>query len=1030
MLIHQYLQKNALKYPDHLAGYCDGLSIKYRDLDERSNIVATKLINYGIQMGDSIGIYLPKSLDLWIGLFGVFKSGGIYLPLELDLPPNRLKYIITDCNPKAIITTLQLWNEIFSEFLGYLLLIDQLNHSSLPEHPPVPVSLDDSAYIIYTSGSTGNPKGVEVSHSALMNRLTWQKKQYNLNKKDIILHKTPIGFDVSLWELLWNCMVGAKLVIAPTPMEKDPEAILKLIKKQKITIVHFVPSALQVFLEKEPCLEDTDLRLIICSGEALTYPTCKLFFQNNPNKKICLENLYGPTETAIDVTYYSVKEAQEIIPIGKPISNIEIYILDKNLKQVEENCAGELFISGIGLAKRYVNNHTLTDKNFLDDPFKGDGSKMYRSGDLASFLPDGTIRYIGRTDNQVKIRGGRIELEEIENILLRHAQLSSVIVVSTQKNQEDILIAYYTTYNNSTYMGTKHFRDFLNDYLPSYMIPSYFIQVKGFKFLANGKLNRKSVKNGEVELVDVRSSVDNCELLSDLESYIKNLFIELIGEQKNPNIRNIKKGESFFNIGGHSILVMKLIARIQKEYDVKITFGEFFEHASIEALVFLVKTKISHLNAKNPFDKQNVVNNIDLIPLSEYQAGIWVMEQLHPGNPVYNFPIFLKFQGELNITFLKKTLHCLTNKHPLLKATIAVEKGIPYFKIPLEIGTFEVNDVLLNESINKDTEAKTLINHILKTPFDLKNEALSRATIVHIENNEFLLLFMGHHLIFDGYAQEIFINDLQSIYDKLSKGELLDLEIHLPKNNKAENVEKAEVFWKKYLRGDERFDLFFTKKRPMIPSYSGGCYEIEIEKKIVQNLAENYDSNLFIFLLSLFKITLSKFSRQKEVVIGIPISVRKFPEEEQVLGFFLNVLPIKIDFISRNTIEKIVKSVEVDFLKIYSNRHMHFAKIIKELKITKQVDRHPLFQIIFDFDYEDRTNRIFSSGIEVIYINVPSLTSKFALTLHAKVSKDVIYLNFEYARSMFEETDIKALASVFKNFILNPKNLLEKYEKE
>ena len=570
------------KYGDSIAIFHDDRTITYQELNDKVNGLAIQLNDFGYRNQDKVCVCLPRSIDLVISLLSVFKSGLIYVPFDPELPQERLFYMLGDCGATVLLTTKDLKN-IFVNFSGRIIEVDTMNLiETRLSFIPTFTSLDSLSYIIYTSGSTGKPKGVCITHRALSNRFLWQQQEYILNREDKVLHKASISFDVSLWEILWSFMVGAQLVIVPMGLQRDINKIYDLIVTQNVTIVHFVPSALKLFLEKQNFLQKTNLRLIISSGEQLTYPICKLFFNQNKDNKILLKNFYGPTETTIDSTYFNVDSLSKTIPIGRPISNTQIYILDKNLRPLDKGKIGEIFIGGLGVANGYINNKKLTDKKFLLDPFKNNKCKMYKTGDLGVYLPDGNIKFIGRKDTQVKIMGFRVELSEIENYLLRHISVSEAVVLYKKVNNEQSLIAYYSTYKKSCIISYEEFKHFLSTFLPFYMIPFVFIKLDKLPLSSNYKIDRQALVNKKLFNIFNNHTVQ--------EKFI-NYETELIKAWKILLcIDNINVNDNFFDIGGTSILLVKLRMMLKETLDKDIRIVDFFDHPTINMLSkFLTK---------------------------------------------------------------------------------------------------------------------------------------------------------------------------------------------------------------------------------------------------------------------------------------------------------------------------------------------------------------------------------------------------------------------------------------------------------
>ena len=453
--IHQMFEQRVKEAPEDIAVVYEDQQLTYKELNERSNQLAHYLRKKGVGPDILVGIYIERSLEMVIGLLGILKAGGAYVPIDSTYPKERVAFMLEDCGTPLLITQKNLINELPSNGVQVVSLDSDWKRMSKEKavNPKVNIAPKNLAYVIYTSGSTGKPKGAMNTHQGIFNRLLWMQDEYQINRTDCILQKTPFSFDVSVWEFFWPLMTGSRLVVAKPERHQDPDYLISLIKKQNITTLHFVPPMMQAFLEAEEVEDCSSIRRIICSGESLPLDLQAKFFSKFKTAE--LHNLYGPTEAGVDVTSWACQRESDLdlIPIGKPIANTQIYILDKNLKPVPVGVAGELHIGGIQLARGYHNRPELTGEKFIRNPFDDDPkSRLYKTGDLTRFLPDGNIEYLGRIDNQVKIRGFRIELGEVETVLSEHESIRDVVVLARSANslqagagQGKRLVAYIRT---------------------------------------------------------------------------------------------------------------------------------------------------------------------------------------------------------------------------------------------------------------------------------------------------------------------------------------------------------------------------------------------------------------------------------------------------------------------------------------------------------------------------------------------------------------------------------------------------------
>ncbi|EKO3672443.1 amino acid adenylation domain-containing protein [Vibrio metschnikovii] len=586
------MTEQAERTPDHVALVDNEYSFSYREMREHVIAITNLLVNQGINIGDIVAVALPRSVKLSLALNSIIESGAAYLPLDVSYPDDRLAYMISDAKPKLIITTSD-YSERFSD-LGELFILDELPQATpysdvtrqqalRPEH---------GAYIIYTSGSTGNPKGVLVSHQAIINRLQWMQHEYQLNHKDVVLQKTPCSFDVSVWEFFWPLIQGATLVMAPPESHKDPEWLMSIIEDYQVTTMHFVPSMLAAFIASVAANSDKDrnvapsLQRVFCSGEALSKDLSTAYAKwiNAP-----LHNLYGPTEAAVDVTYCpafgeSLDESfGNSVPIGLPVWNTQLYVLDSFLRETPLGVPGELYLAGEQLAIGYLNRHSLTADRFIANPFTH-GERMYRTGDIVRWLPSGKIEYLGRSDEQLKIRGQRIELGEIEVALQSLPSVKQALVCAkvfglekSMAGADERQLVGYVILNEDVHIEGEALKAALADYLPAHMVPIAIIIMEAFPLSANGKLDRKALPLPSDILIG-----EGRKARPGLETQLVGIFADVLG------IDSLSAEDDFFSLGGHSLMAMKLAADIRRVLNVPVTVGQIMVNSTVEKLALLL----------------------------------------------------------------------------------------------------------------------------------------------------------------------------------------------------------------------------------------------------------------------------------------------------------------------------------------------------------------------------------------------------------------------------------------------------------
>lgn len=598
--LHHLFESQVKKTPDKTAITFADKSYTYSELNNFANKIAYRLQQLGVKPDVPVGICCERSMEMVIGLYAILKAGGAYVPIDPELPSKRISFLLKDINAPVVITQKK-FSTIFSGNEIAVVYLDTEIETPSPIETKNVISnadRDTIAYIIFTSGSTGNPKGVMIPHKGICNRLFWMQDAYQLTANDIILQKTPFSFDVSVWEFFWPLLNGATLRIAQPGGHKDPSYLINEITKQQITIIHFVPTMLHAFLEYPSVAKCTSLRHTICSGEALPHSLMIKFLETLPSR---LHNLYGPTEASVDVTFWECRSdySDSIVPIGKPISNIQMHILDNYLNILPIGIPGELHIGGIGVAKGYLNQPTLTKEKFIPDPFLK-GGFLYKTGDLAIRLPDGNISFLGRKDFQFKFHGLRIEPGEIEAAIESYPQITKAFV-SIKKHQANTLLlyAYYSTSDNKP-LEPISIKTFLRENLPSYMVPSILLHLEKFPFNKNGKIDRSLLP--EPTLDKPESEITTTPPENKTQQTILDIWKAVL------NIRHIGIQDNFFDFGGHSVLLIKVLIELQKSFDNTLTITDLFQYTTIAALSSFLTDGAKH-HEKNIEFQQKALKN-------------------------------------------------------------------------------------------------------------------------------------------------------------------------------------------------------------------------------------------------------------------------------------------------------------------------------------------------------------------------------------------------------------------------------------
>lgn len=642
--LHKFIEDQVEKTPDAVAVVYESEQLTYKQLNSRANQLAHRLKKSGVGPDILVAVCAERSLELVIALLSILKAGGAYVPFDPEYPKDRLETMLQDSDPPVVLTQVHLLDRlpngahsVFSLDRDWPSL-----QSESTDNLPVSVHQKNLAYAIYTSGSTGQPKGVPNVHEGIVNRLLWMQDMYQLTGKDRVLQKTPFSFDVSVWEFFWPLMTGATLVVARPGGHRDPAYLVNLIAEQGITTLHFVPSMLNIFLETAGLERCRSLRQVFASGEALPFELQQRFFDRLGAE---LHNLYGPTEAAVDVTYWACHPDSErsIVPIGRPIANTQIYILDANLQPVPIGVAGELHIGGIGLARGYLNRPGLTAERFIPDPFsKAPGAHLYKTGDLARFLVDGNIEYLGRIDHQVKLRGFRIELGEIEAVLGECSGVMQAAVIVREDNPGDKRLVAYLIATPGKKLEVEVLRSDLKDKLPEYMVPARFVMLEAFPMTTSGKVDRKALPAAPLEGGTGTTVVAP---RNQLESLLASLFASVLG------LPSVGVTDNFFDLGGHSLLAGRLLARVHEVTGKQIPLSALFRGATVESMARLIEQEpemgLDPVAMEIQRGDRDCVPFFAIVPPGEESLGYAILARhMGPNQPVYKIQGHAPIMGE------------------------------------------------------------------------------------------------------------------------------------------------------------------------------------------------------------------------------------------------------------------------------------------------------------------------------------------------------------------------------------------------
>jgi amino acid adenylation domain-containing protein len=988
--VHGWFEAQVDRTPSAVAVECSGTRLSYAELDGRANRIANALLARGVAREERVAVEMDRSIDMLAAMLGVMKAGGAYLPIDPQLPEDRRAFMKAD---GGVTTTLD--QGAVSHALA----------SESAERANVHVGAGHLAYVLYTSGSTGRPKGTMVSHANVTNLLASMVRVPGISADDTTLSLTTISFDVSVAELFLPLVAGAKVVIGSREEARDPRLIAALIDATGARQFGATPATWRMMVDSgwrpRAGME------IHCAGEALPRDLADALLENGAS----LWNLYGPTEATVYASGIEIRRGERI-SIGRPLDNTQLYILDPDLQPVPTGVLGELYIAGAGVARGYLGRPELTAEKFVPDPFApAPGARMYRTGDVVRWLADGTIDYLGRIDHQVKLRGFRIELGEIEAALSAIPAVERSVVLAREDIPGDKLLVAYVVAAAGTTLETDALESALALTLPAYMIPGAFVVLETFPLNSNGKVDRKLLPAPQLtaaasEYVAPRDASE--EAIAEIFRAV--LHAERVGIH-----------DDFFAIGGHSLRATQVISRIRAQLGVELPVRTLFEAPTVALLAARVRgaeaaaahTAIARVDRHKP------------LPASFAQARLWFLDQLDPGAATYNVPMLLRLEGPLDVAALERAIQELVLRHEALRTTFVAIDGMPHQVIPLAVDL-----ALGREDASSEEDAQARIATAIHLPFDLARGPLVRATLVRIAPKTHMLVVTVHHVATDGWATEILAKELSTLYGAFAAGrpsplppttiDYADFAAWQRAWLTDAVLAKQLAYWKKHLAGaPAALELPVDHPRPPMKQYRGGGVELSVPRTLAERvhvMCRREGATPFMVLLAAYQALLSRWSGQKDIVVGTPIANRTRDELESVVGFFVNTLALRTSFDDSPSFEQLVRQVKRAALAAYEHQDIPFEKLVDELRVPRDTSRGPVFQAMFLMQNMTRAELSFGD-VTATRLHPGSEVAKFDLTLGFHEEDGGFRGELRYDVALFDPATIERFAGHFLVFL-------------
>ncbi|WP_404791150.1 amino acid adenylation domain-containing protein [Altericista sp. CCNU0014] len=1007
-ILPQYIAAQAAKTPDAIALSFTDQHLTYQELDRRANQLARVLQARGVKPEVLVGICVERSLEMVVGLLGILKAGGAYLPLDASYPQERLADLIESARPQFLLAQESCQNCLPATAVPIVCLDrDRLEIAQQPNtNPQVTLSPEHLAYVLYTSGSTGKPKGVEIPHRALTNFLHSMRSKPGLTSQDTLLAVTTLSFDIAALELFLPLTVGARVAIAPRETVMDGVQLRALLQQSGATVMQATPATWQLLLNAG-WQGDPNLK-ILCGGEALSSQLAQALVQRSAS----LWNLYGPTETTIWSLLSCISDGEiaagsESIHIGRPIANTQIYVLDEQLQPLPIGIPGELYIGGDGVARGYRHQPDLTAERFIPNPFQP-ADRLYKTGDRVRYRPDGNLEFLGRSDYQVKVRGFRVELGEVEATLGQHPAVQSAIALA----QEDRLVAYVAA-TEASYSGCE-LQGWLQQKLPSYMVPSAILVLPAFPLTPNGKVDRQTLR--QLQLVDRPTADSNShtptvELLLSIWSQV--LELEQIGLNDN-----------FFALGGHSLLATQLISRIRAVFAVELPLQRLFETPTIAGLANYLEAP--HQDGDEvPPPMETAVRDRDF-PLSFAQQRLWFLEQVEPDTATYNIPAAVRMKGHLDIAALEQSINALLERHEVLRTTFTVVEGQPLQRIhpprPLAIAVTDL-------SIAQNSELSEQLLVAAQQPFDLVHGPLLRVAILRLGAADYVVLFVMHHIVADGWSMGVLIREMAALYrgfttdDPVSLPELpiqyADFALWQNQWLQGQVLETKLNYWKKQLANLSTLQLPTDYPREDVSSSPSATHFFQLSLQTSEALvtfSRQENVTLFMALLTAFQILLHRHTQQEDIVVGTDVANRTDVSIEGLIGFFVNLLVLRADLSGNPTVREVLQRVRTVTLGAYAHQDVPFVKVVEALRPERQLKAMPLFQVLFVLQNAPMPP-LELPDLTLEQMAIESGTARFDVALFMTETEQGIQGTWRYNAQLFAADTIARLSSQFETLV-------------
>ncbi|MGE3537906.1 MAG: amino acid adenylation domain-containing protein [Candidatus Tectimicrobiota bacterium] len=955
-------EQQAERSPTAVALIDGALQLTYDDLNRRANQLAHYLQARGVSSESLVGLCIERSSTMVVGLLGILKAGAAYVPLDPTYPIARLTFMLHDAQPVLVLTQAHLAGRLPTGSVPAVCLDtawpDIVQHSR--RNPQRPAAPDPLAYVLYTSGSTGDPKGVMGLHRATLNALAWMWHAYPLAADEVCCHKTSISFGDSIQELFGPLLSGTPLLLIPDALLHDPLRFVRLLARHRVTRLILVPSLLRVLLDTVPDLQThvPHLRLWFAGGEALPSDLWHAFRAHLPASRLI--NLYGASEASDDTTFYETSHmptALPSVPIGRPIANTQVYVLDQHGQPVPLGVPGELYVGGASLTRGYLKRPALTAERFIPDPFTATpGARLYRTGDLVRYHADGSLLYLGRLDQQIKLRGIRIELPEVEAALARHPDVQATAVVVHQDERGEARLVAYIIPAREANPATSELRHWLATQLPMPMIPSLFVLRTDLPLTPSGKVDRRAL--AALDLPEPRLTESYVAPRTPAEHQIAALWGELLG------LPQVGIYDDFFELGGHSLLAMQLVSRVCAAMQAQLSLLHFFEEPTVAGMA----ARLVSAGPQEPASLLRPVPRHEPLPAAIAQEAFWLFDQMFPGLPLFNIPYLVLLRGALDVTILEQCLHTISQRHESLRTTfVSLDGQLLQVIQPSLALTLRVADLRGVPAAERESYAQHLHQAESQEAFDLRQGPLWRASLLRLETDRYQLLVTLHHIISDGWSLGVLMQELTTLYEAFAAGRpapLAPLSVHYAdfaawqRQWQAQPLMRAQLaYWRTQLHApvpgtglpldhprQSAFHIHVTRRHFSLSAAL--CAELSA-------VAQREGSTLFMVCLAALSMLLYGYTGQDDLCVATLVANRTRQETARMIGLLVNTVLLRIGLHGQPTCREVLQRVRATTLAASAHQDLPFEELLRVLEHEHPLQRASLCQVMLVWQHAD-----------------------------------------------------------------------------